>query len=242
MRVVIGAPVRRREWIAEKWLDHIAWATVDAGIHDDALKLVFVSHPDDPTNDVLQKATTCYGLDAIFVDDSERPEALERCWSPSRLHTMVRVRNLLLEQVRDLQPDVFLSLDSDILLNKRAIRSMLRLLATGGRLRPAAASHCVFLDRLSTRFPNYAMLTDRGNMRREYVEGDLMGVHVIMAAKMMTPRAYNVDYEYDRRGEDIGWSLAARQQGLHLSWTGKVISKHCMEPGDEHKLDKRVGY
>ena len=244
MRVVIGAPVRRREWVAEAYVDHIAWATVEAGIHDQDVKLVFVSHPDDPTNSALEKSAELYGLSTEFVSDIEPPTALERSWEPARLHTMVRVRNLLLEAVRDLRPQIFLSLDSDILLNPKALRCMLRLLETAGNRhdRPAASSHCVYLDQRSTKFPNFAMLNGRGSMRREVVEGDLMGVHVIMAAKLMTPRAYAVDYEYDRRGEDIGWSLAVRQQGMHLAWTGKVTSKHCMERDDLHKLDPRCGY
>jgi hypothetical protein len=121
---------------------------------------------------------------------------------------------------------------------------MLRLLHVAGNRhdRPVASSHCVFLDQMSTRFPNYAMLTERGHMKRDFVEGDLHNVHVIMAAKLMTPKAYGVDYVYDSRGEDIGWSLAVRQQGMHLAWTGKTMSKHCMERTELSKVDKRVGY
>lgn len=244
MRVVVGAPVRRREWAAETWMDHVAWATVDAGIKDDAVDLVFVSHPEDPTNALLKQSADLYGFRTHFIDDIEKPSHLKRSWGPARLHTMVRVRNLLLEKVRELEPDLFLSLDSDIMLQKSALRSMARLLASGGKpnCRPSATSHCVFLDQLSTHFPNFAMLTSNGQMKRDYVGGDLCNVHVIMAAKLMTPDAYHVDYEYDARGEDIGWSLAVRRAGMHLGWTGKVISKHCMEPEDLYRVDRRVGY
>jgi hypothetical protein len=244
MRIVVGAPVRRREWLAEQYVDHIAWATVEAGISDADLTLMFVSHKDDPTNIALEKAAAVYGFETIFIPDDEPPTVLERSWEPERLHTMVRVRNSLLRGVRELDPDLFLSLDSDILLNSKALRCMIRLLETTRSRsdRPVASSHCVYLDQFSTRFPNYAMLTANGTMRRQAVPGDLQGVHVLMAAKLMTPRAYNIDYEYDRRGEDIGWSLAVRQHGMHLAWTGKVTSKHCMNRADLDKLDHRCGY
>lgn len=241
MRVVIGCPIRRREWIADKWVDHVAWSTIEAGIHDADVTLAFVTHPDDPSRAVLAKAADLYGFKVTFVDDIEPPTNLKRSWEPARLHTMVTVRNALLEQVRTSGPDLFLSLDSDILINEKALRAMIRLLETARTRndRPVAASHCVYLG---PRCPNYAMLTPQGRLRREYVGGDIPAVHVLMAAKLMTPRAYNVDYEYDKRGEDIGWSNAVRQRGGHLAWTGKVTSKHCMERADLHRVDPRCGY
>jgi hypothetical protein len=212
MQLVVGAPVRRREWIADKWMDHVAWATIEAGIHDADVTLVFVAHPEDPSIPALRKTANLYGFETLFL--------------------------------REIKPDLFLSLDSDILINDKALRSMIRLLETARsrKDRPVAASHCVYMSREGIRYPNYAMLTDSGRMRRDFVPGDLTAVHVLMAAKLMTPRAYNVDYEYDRRGEDIGWSNAVRQRGMHLAWTGKVTSKHCMEVEDLHRVDARCGY
>jgi hypothetical protein len=80
MRIVVGAPVRRREWLAEQYVDHIAWATVEAGISDADLTLMFVSHKDDPTNIALEKAAAVYGFETIFIPDDEPPTVLERSW------------------------------------------------------------------------------------------------------------------------------------------------------------------
>lgn len=243
MTLFVGGPVRRREWIAEQYIDHVAWATVEAGIQDKDVTLVFVSHPDDPTNDILEKAASTYNMPVIFVEDEEEPEELPRKWSGERLETMVRVRNLLLEEVRKHQPQLFLSLDSDILLHKKAIREMVKMLHVHRKGRtPVASSHCVNLHPASKQHPNYAMLNSRGNMQRSPAEGQLMPVDVIMAAKLMTPAAYSVDYGWDRRGEDIGWSNAVREKGMSLGWSGRVVSKHCMEPSHLNSVDPRCGY
>lgn len=225
-------------------MDHLAWATVEAGIHDEDVKLVFVSHEEDPTNPILRTTADLYGFQSLFVTDEQPPTVEPRSWEPARLRTMVRVRNALLGAVRELEPDLFLSLDTDILLHPKALRKMIRLLEVAGKqhARPSATSHCVWLDETGTKYPNFAMLTPRGQLRREATTGDVMGVHVLMAAKLMTPRAYAVDYEYDSRGEDIGWSLAVRQQGMRLAWTGSVTSKHCYLPEHIDRVDRRCGY
>lgn len=244
MKIVVGCPVRRREWAAESYVNHVAWSTVNAGLSDGNVEFLFVSHKDDPTNQALRSAADIYGIPTSFIHDDEKPSELKRMWTSQRIETMVRVRNLLLGGVRERKPDLFLSLDSDIMVNEKAVREMIRVLEIVGHRgdRPAASAHCVNLHAQSLNYPNYAMISKPGRLVRNHHEGTLPKVDVIMAAKLMTPRAYNVDYEYDRRGEDIGWSLAVRRQGMHLAWTGKVVSKHCMKATELDSVDKRCGY
>lgn len=244
MKLVVGCPVRRREWVAQAWINHVAWATVEAGFKDSDVEFVFVSHPDDPTNGILSDAASVFGVKTTFLDDPEIPTELKRHWSGDRIKTMVRVRNTLLDSVRAKSPDLFLSLDSDILMNVKSLKAMLRLFRTSGHreTRPDVTSHCVHLHPMNTDFPNYAMIKSNGGLQRPMVEGELANVHVLMAAKLMTPNAYNVNYEYDGRGEDIGWSNAVRTKGMHLAWTGKVVSKHCMKASHLDSVDPRCGY
>jgi hypothetical protein len=85
------------------------------------------------------------------------------------------------------------------------------------------------------------MLSGGGGLIR--VDG--RGCHkadVIMAVKLMSPAAYNVDYEVHRQGEDIGWSIAARKKGVKLGWDGRTVSKHLMTKDALDKIDKRVGF
>jgi hypothetical protein len=63
-----------------------------------------------------------------------------------------------------------------------------------------------------------------------------------MAAKLMTPDAFRVDYEFDLQGEDVGWSRACARAGLTLGWEGRVISKHVLAPHLLTTRDPRVGF
>jgi hypothetical protein len=67
-------------------------------------------------------------------------------------------------------------------------------------------------------------------------------VGVIMAIKLMTPPAYNVDYEWNHQGEDIGWSLAALARGLKLGWDSRTTTKHVFYPHLLDEVDPRCGY
>lgn len=242
---MVGCPVRRREFVAEQWVDHVAQATVHAGIHDADLSFVFVSNPDDPTNEILDKTASIYNIRTTFVNDAvENAVAVKRQWTHNRIRTMVRVRNMMLEAVREEAPDLFLSLDSDILIHRQGILAMFKMFEHVGRYgrKPTATSHCVYLDAATTQYPNYAHLGRNGQMVRAQHRGELIGVDVIMAAKLMTPQAYAIDYTFDHRGEDIAWSIAAREAGNVLGWTGNIVSKHIMNPEELDRLDDRCGY
>jgi hypothetical protein len=51
----------------------------------------------------------------------------------------------------------------------------------------------------------------------------------VMAGVLMGPRAYTVSYAYDRAGEDVGWSLAAKAAGIDLWWCAAARAKQCDE-------------
>ena len=63
-----------------------------------------------------------------------------------------------------------------------------------------------------------------------------------MAIKMMSPKAYNIDYESHIHGEDLGWSKAVKNAGGQMLWDGQVASKHVMNMKMFDVVDKRVGY
>lgn len=233
MRLVVGCPVRQREWIIRDWAVHLAAACWHAGIEDH--EIVAVGHRDD----VTIKALRCQSRPLHVVEVDEPAAADERDWTaPGRYEHMARLRNLLLGRVRELEPEYFLSLDSDILIHPLALASMGKLLhersfgAVGGK---------AHMKPHGRRAPSYASLTAAGGLLRFDSSGQFP-VDVIMAIKLMTPAAYHVDYVEDGRAEDVGWSKAARAAGLTLGWDGTHTSKHVMTPEMLHEVDERCGY
>jgi hypothetical protein len=153
----------------------------------------------------------------------------------SRLHDMVHLRNELLLYVRKRDPELFFSLDSDILLHKDSLRNLLETVqnydAVGGK---------TYMTRVGTMCPSYAQIRDN-RIRRSDFNG-VTKVGAIMAMKLMTQQAYWVDYKYDSLGEDIGWSKNCKERGVTLGFDGRACSKHVMERADLFKTDKRCGF
>jgi len=238
MRFVVGCPVRNRKWILSDWFEHVYVACQRAGTGTPLFAFV-LGNSEDATNEYLEGLIKDRRIAGIVSSiDDEEPAKIDRDWGPDRYHHMVKVRNNLLDLVREgWGADVFLSLDSDILLHPDALRNMLwsleRFDAVGGK---------TYMTRQGTICPSYAMLTRNGALRRPDSAG-IFQVDVIMAIKMMASEAlYRVDYEWSSQGEDIGWSKAARRAGVSLGWDGRVASKHVMDRAMLDVVDERVGF
>jgi hypothetical protein len=229
VKFLVGCPVACRQWILPFWFRHVHAAASTAGLDP---QFVFVAHPADPSWDlILQHAPT-----AIMVEAPQPRGRDVREWNPHRYQQMVNLRNQLLGAVRKRGPDLFLSLDSDILLHPDQLKFMVEALdrfdAIGGRC---------YMTSSGDRFPSYARLAYAGGLQRIDSDGTFP-VDVIMAVKLMTPTAYNVSYEFDLQGEDVGWSRAAARSGVKLGWDGRRIAKHVLAPHLLTPLDPRVGF
>jgi hypothetical protein len=142
-----------------------------------------------------------------------------------------------LKMVRELEPTLFLSLDSDIFLHRDALKMLVegvpRFSAVGGK---------AYMTPTSTMFPSFMNFPRQGAIERYDHASGPVPVDVIMACKLMTSAAYNIDYVYHDQGEDIGWSLACKAAGLQLGWDGRVTNKHAMAPEMVSIIDERVGF
>lgn len=229
MHLIVGCPVSHREWILQPWFDHVARAVEIAGVE---ATFLFVCHPDDPSRDCI---TAWAPFSTTILDAPFHRGVDQRRWNPERYGQMVELRNQLLRGVRERRPDLFLSLDSDILLHPDQLKFMVECLdrfdAVGGRC---------YMTPSGTRFPSWGRL-NRGMLQRHDAEGTF-SVDVIMACKLMTPFAYGVDYAVDLQGEDIGWSRNATAAGVRLGWDGRVIAKHVLAPHLLTPRDPRVGF
>lgn len=230
---MVGCPLFRREWVLQRWFDHVEQAARNA---EEEPLYVFVGDRSDPS--IFLAIAECSarrrGLVLVQVtEDMGRSD--HRKWDMERYQRMAWLRNQMLAAVRFTRPLWFLSLDSDILLHPDALVNLLesaqRFDAVGGK---------AYMTTQGLHAPSYGVFTNSG-MRRPESEG-VFPVDVIMAIKLMTPSAYAIDYEAEHRGEDIGWSKAARAAGLALGWDGRVTSKHVMAPFWLQKVDPRCGY
>lgn len=231
--VIVGCPVRARAWIMPSWFDHVEAALAVAGV---SASYAFVAPWGDETLPILQERTA--GLAAVGLSDE--PDAyVERQWHQrARIERMVSVRNQLLATVRARRPDVFLSVDSDVLLHPMAIAELLE-----GLGRFDAVGGGTFLTEFGNQFPSCGWVLGCDGFRREaMLHQGTIPVGVIMAVKAMSPAAYAVDYEHNLQGEDIGWSVAAARAGVKLGWDNRHYSKHVMDRAALGRVDERCGF
>lgn len=229
--LAIGCPVAHREWILDHWFDHVEAACTYASIEP---AYVFVGDTiADESFKIIEKRTRC--ARCLHVRNSRSID--RRDWGlPGRYQEMVMLRNLLLAEVRQLDPDAFLSLDSDILVHPHTIKTLIEDLNDYD----AVGARC-YMTETGLSYPSWGKLGRDGSLQRIDADG-YFPVDVIMAIKMMSRAAYHIDYQLDTQGEDIGWSKACRAARLRLGWDGRVISKHVMAPRLLKIVDRRVGY
>jgi hypothetical protein len=236
MKLVVGAPIRDRAWILPQWFEHMMVA-VEHELHISDVSVVFVGSMADPSFKCATKMAHGYGILVHWhepADDDHGP--YQRVWTRDRYATMAGLRNELLTKVREMEPDIFWSLDTDILVAENTLSSALRHVETFD-----AVGTKLYMTPHGRFAPSYGMLPSGGGLRRSDGEG-VVKVDAIMASKVMTPTAYAVDYTPHSQGEDIGWSIAARAAGCTLGWDGTVTSKHVMSKDMLDVVDPRCGF
>lgn len=237
--LAVGCPVRHREWIIERWFAHVEAACDNAG---QTPVYVFAAARHDPDVEILRHLAKLRERDIIFAwtdeDPEEKPPA-QRQWDAPAYARMAVLRNQLLGLVREIEPDAFLSIDSDILLHPDALGDLLEDL---GRFDAVAGSCFMMWPR---KLPNVAWWPHGADTlhRPEVEHASVVPADIIMALKLMSPRAYLVDYApHPNWGEDIGWSMRCRAAGVSLGWDNRHPSKHCLERRMLYEADERLGW
>lgn len=234
-QIAIGCPLWHREWLIERWWCYVEAACMAADVEPRYAFLIDQRDTEDLR--LVNKLALHYGrtMDCVIVDEKQDRED-ERVWNARRYEHMVWVRNQLLDLVRRIGADYFLSLDSDILLHQEALRSLLENIdgfdAMGGRC---------YMTSHGNIAPSYALHAGWGGLLRPD-ETNVLPVDVIMGIKLMRPSAYNINYEFHPYGEDIGWSINCTSKGLKLGWDGTYLSKHVVERWMLEQVDPRVGW
>lgn len=228
---MVGCPVAHRSWILDRWFDAVELSCSRADV---VPEFAFAVDKEDECLDVIARRAPAAHV--VLVEPS-KPTDIRR-WNPQRYAYMVAVRNRLLDQVRQLSPTAFLSVDSDILIHRDLVARLTEDLADG---RYAAVGGKCYMTASGVNFPSWGRLSRQGTLLRYEAIG-YFPVDVIMAIKLMGPDAYAVDYEVDLQGEDIGWSKACARNGLRLAWDGRIGSKHILQASMLGRADSRVGW
>lgn len=233
--MAIGCPMSHRGWIIAHWLAAIRRQETLA----DEVTIVAVGDLTDPMFAVLQSdlLDTEYTFERIHVDENRKGDHRE--WSLDRYQHMAKLRNCLLDQVRRIAPDYFVSVDSDILLHPHALTSALDALSTTGA---DAMGLACYLEPSGTRTTNAATFTFENLFQRIPVTGGVVRAEILMAAKVLTPNAYAHNYQTDIHGEDVGLARTWRDAGVKAFWDSRVVNKHVMSEAALSRVDQRVGY
>lgn len=244
MRIIVGCPVKHRDWILPSWFGHVEQAFSVAGVTPE---YIFAVDPRDSSTQVIKDECRARGRLLHFVNivEDQQGERSHRWDKEDRLQHLTLVRNALLREVRRLEPHAFLSLDSDILITPQTVKNLWTTAWEDERLFDAVGGKCYLgagVDAIT-----WGLYSEEQGLRRQEASGVFV-VDVIMAIKFMSPAAFNVDYVYHHKGEDIGWSMACRRAGLTLGWDGRETCKHVMEQFDDRgesmitKVDPRCGF
>lgn len=235
MKLIIGCPIYKRDWIIPEWIKCIINQSID--MRD--VGFMFETSPDDPST--TKSLLTWRKLDKRFplFEINERSDIQHfehqnngRQWTMSKYHNMVSLRNSLLSRVREYKPDFYFSLDSDVLLrDPNTIELLIAHIKDGAD----AVAPLMFMTPNDSQYPSVMSWKDQGfeyaYRKEKYPLGTYFKSDVIMAAKMMSKDVYNnVDYEFNKQGEDVGWSKAATQKGYNLFSASYIYSPHIMSP------------
>lgn len=225
--IVVGCPVYERGWILPTWFDHLE--------KQGEVKFAFVYTPSkDDTLDVIMDRAE----DPHIIEYTDGVHSEERNWqAKGRIETMAVMRNLLLEYVREVGADYYLSLDSDILLPPGAIKDLVNDLKHTSYDAVSPVAWLASLPEITNAF-----YRDRHTFRRVKVLDALQPADVLCAAILMTREvAEATQYSHFSRGEDFSWSEMASAK-FKLAVDTRIKAKHVMEREQLEIPDGRVGF
>jgi hypothetical protein len=125
MKLVAGCPIAHRAWALPEWFDRLARQTR----RPDSLLFIHSGQRDDATWTALHALAGEHDLPVLVVHEQG---PTHRRHDNERFHTLARLRNELLSLALYQGADVFLSLDSDVMLDdERTVERLLGHLNAG---------------------------------------------------------------------------------------------------------------
>jgi len=235
MKLIIGCPIYKRDWILPLWIRCILKQSLDIS----NIGFVFETSPDDiATVKALHAWKKIDPRIPLFIINERKDinhyehKNNGRQWTLSKYHNMISLRNSLLRTVRGYQPDYYFSLDSDVLVQNP---NTLELLIAHVKAGADAVSPLMYMTPVGVQFPSVMSWKNEvgaiAYRENSYPLGSFFRSDIIMAAKMMSKDVYNqVDYVFHQQGEDLGWSANATQNGFSLFCASYIYAPHIMSP------------
>jgi uncharacterized protein (DUF736 family) len=250
MKVLIGCPIYKRDWILSYWISCLVRQTIDMS----NIGFVFEVSPDDRETILILESWKKIDTSIPYFEIKIRKDIPHfqhenngRQWNVSKYENMVNLRNSLLKTAREIEPDYYFSLDSDILLiNPKTIELLISHINSGAD----GVNPLMFMTPVGVNYPSVMTWKNDGSNRAfrlpEYNLGSYFKTDVIMAAKMMSKKLYSqVDYSVHPQGEDVGWSWNCKLKDMNLYCASYIYAPHIMSPimleqfkshGDERQL------
>lgn len=231
--LIVGCPVRKRDWVLRDWFSHADTSCKRAGFTPG---YAFVVGEDDTESlDLIKHCTDILGREVSVLKVGEPKREDRRSWNRERYDHMASLRNQLFDLVKSFSPDLFLSLDSDILLHPDCVTNLHESMyhrgfdVVGGK---------TYMTPSGRSAPSYGNLNSQGNILRPDGDG-VFRVDVVMAIKLMKRRALDFKYGVHKKGEDLYISEQWRNGGLKLGWDGRLTNKHMLNPSMMGVEDQR---
>lgn len=234
--VLIAAPIYKREWILKEWIDCLNKQDYPKA----NIGFMFELGPDDEsTHNILWDFHLARPESLLFdaqiftpIKHSTHDDGY-RQWDAQKYENMVTLRNNLLERADGVSHifDYYFSLDSDILLEDPQTISKLVNYCEEGR---DIVSPLMYMTPFDRNYPS-AMTWVEGDRHRAvrelgvYKPGTIFPVDIVMAAVMMSKKAYTLArYRWHRQGEDLGFAQHLRELGIQ-SWAAwDIYCPHIM--------------
>lgn len=237
-RLIVGCPIANRAWAVGHWVDCLARQTR----RPDAF--AFIHSGDGDTMTAMWRCLLAHRFDTVRVQHDARPAHPRH--DNARFATLAALRNQLLNLVQSMGADLFLSLDSDIMLeDPRTIERLCDLVDDGADI----AQPVTFLHPLAPRTwspaeqtcwaYNFGWLSGDTGPRARWTRpspndlpwGSVMRITVPMACWLGNRCAIDCRYEPHESGEDIGYALSLRRAGVECVVDSGLYAPHVWEEG-----------
>ena len=237
MRLIVGAPVANRDWCLPRWFECLAGQSR----RPDGMAFIHGGERGDRTWRVIER---CAREHSFELDIQHDPAAPHPRHDDARFATLARLRNDLLAVVRDgMRADLFLSLDTDILLQDPRTIERLGALIQAGRC--DLAQPVVFLHPMApatwspAELPgwayNFAWLRDHPTLPtptmdrpdpREIPWGARITIDIPMACWLGNRDAMGCEYAHHPSGEDVAFAVSLRERGVRCVADTGLYARH----------------